>query len=218
MDLPNDPPIGSWEVTIEPLADGQYEIFAVLEDLAGNISEPSESLLLEIDTLPPQRPTIDLVDAFDTGWSDKDNVTYLSTLDFRVSAEPGSDVVIKDGNTVIDMFVMPAVTFTIRTLNFVTLEGINGIPANGPHPLSAEATDVAGNRSAQSEELLVTIDSTAPALPTIPDLLAESDSGTFDDDNVTNIQAMAFQGTGESNARVSHLRQRRAGGRRHRRH
>ncbi len=201
-DLPDDPPIGAWEVTIEPLTDGQYEIFAVLEDLAGNISDPSESLLLEIDTLPPQRPTIDLVDAFDTGWSDKDNVTYLTTLDFRVSAEPGSDVVIKDGNTVIDMFVMPAVPFTIRTLDFVILEGINGIPANGPHPLSAEATDAAGNRSHQSEELLVTIDSISPALPTIPDLLASSDSGTFDDDNVTNIQAMAFQGTGEANARV----------------
>ncbi|MEX2113817.1 MAG: Ig-like domain-containing protein [Pirellulales bacterium] len=201
-DLPDEPPIGAWEVTIEPLADGQYEIFAVLEDLAGNISEPSESLLLEIDTLAPQRPTLDLVDAFDTGWSDKDNVTYLTTLDFRVSAEPGTNVVIKDGNTVIDMFVMPAVTFTIRTLDFVILEGINGIPANGPHPLSAEATDAADNRSAQSEELLVTIDSTAPAAPTTPDLLASSDSGTFDNDNVTNIQAAAFQGTGESNSRV----------------
>ena len=201
-DLPDEPPIGAWEVTIEPLADGQYEIFAVLEDLAGNISEPSESLLLTLDTLPPQRPTIDLVDAFDTGWSDKDNVTYLTTLDFRVSAEPGTDVVIKDGNTIIDSFVMPAVPFTIRTLDFVFLEGINGIPANGPHPLSAEATDVAGNRSHQSEELLVTIDSTAPAAPTTPDMLASSDSGTFDNDNVTNIQAPAFQGTGESNARI----------------
>jgi hypothetical protein len=97
---------------------------------------------------------------------------------------------------------MPAVPFTIRTLNFVVLQGINGIPANGPHPLSAEATDVAGNRSHQSEELLVTIDSNAPAAPTAADMLPSSDSGTFDNDNVTNIQAPAFQGTGESNARI----------------
>ncbi len=201
-DLPDEPPIGAWEVTIEPLADGQYEITAELEDLAGNISEMSDAFILEIDTLAPQRPTLDLLDNFDTGMSDMDNVTYLTELDFRVSAEPGTEVVIKDGNTVIDMFIMPAVPFTIRTLDFVALEGINGIPAEGPHPLSAEATDDADNRSAQSEELLLTIDSTAPDAPSTPDLLASSDSGTFDNDNVTNIQAVAFDGTGEANAKI----------------
>ncbi|MGD9723137.1 MAG: Ig-like domain-containing protein [Pirellulales bacterium] len=200
-DLPGEPPIGAWEVTIEPLAEGEYEIFAVLEDLAGNISEASGTFLLIIDTTAPQRPTIDLVNAFDTGSSDLDNVTYLTTLDFRVSAEPGTNVVIKDGNTVIDMFVMPAVPFTIRALDFVVLEGINGIPAAGPHPLSAEATDDAGNRSAQSEELLVHIDTIGPG-GTVPDLLDSSDSGTLNTDDVTNIQALAFQGTAEANTKV----------------
>ncbi len=197
-DLPDDPPIGAWEVTTEPLADGTYTITAVLEDLAGNISEASDSFLLEVDTLPPQRPTIDLVDAYDTGSSDKDNVTYLNPLQFRVSAEPGTNVVIKDGDTVIDSFVMPAAAFTFRTITWP----VAGIATEGPHPLSAEATDAAGNRSQQSEELLVTIDTTAPAPPTTPDLLDSSDSGTFDNDNVTNVQAVAFQGTGEANAIV----------------
>ena len=201
-DLPNDPPIGAWEVTIEPLADGMYIITAELEDLAGNISDMSGEFELEIDTLAPQRPTIDLVNAYDTGMSDLDNVTYLSTLQFLVSAEPGTDVVIKDGNTIVDSFVMPAVPFTPRTLDFIFLEGINGIPAEGPHPLSAEATDEADNRSHQSEELLVEIDLTNPDPASVPDLLASSDSGKFDDDNVTNVQALAFVGTGEANAKV----------------
>ena len=184
--------LGHWEVTVEPLADGEYEITAVLEDTAGNVSDPSEAFLLVLDTLAPQRPTIDLIDAFDTGKSNLDNVTNLNTLNFLVSAEPGSNVVIKDGNTVIDSFVMPAAMFTTRTL----------ILADGPHPLSAEATDDAGNRSAQSEELLVTVDSVAPVSPTAPDLLASSDTGTFNNDNVTRLQSLAFAGTGEANARV----------------
>ncbi len=188
--------LGTWEVTTEPLADGAYTITAGLEDLAGNIGPSSTSLNVTIDTIDgggkPQRPTLDLVDAFDTGLSDKDNVTNLHTLNFLVSAEAGSSVVIKDGNTVIDTFVMPGTPFTTRTL----------VLADGPHPLSAEATDLAGNHSDQSQELLVTVDSVLPGAPTTPDLLASSDTGTFNDDNVTHLQALAFQGTAESNTRI----------------
>ncbi|MEX0978155.1 MAG: Ig-like domain-containing protein, partial [Pirellulales bacterium] len=193
--------LGAWEVTIEPLADGIYNITALLEDLAGNIGLASSELAVTVDTAAnsrPQRPTLDLVDSDDTGWSDKDNVTRLSTLTFRVSAEPNSMVVIKDGNTVIDAFVMPASPFTFRTIAWP----VAGIFAFGPHPLSAESTDDAGNRSDQSEELLVTIDSDVPLAPTAPDLLASSDTGTFDDDDVTNLQPLAFQGTAEQNTRV----------------
>jgi hypothetical protein len=190
--------LGTWEVTTEPLALGIYSITATLEDLAGNIGAASTQLTLVIDTLKPQRPTIDLVDAFDTGSSDLDNVTNLTTLNFRVSAEPGTTVVIKDGNTVIDTFVMPAVAFTTRTISWP----VAGIAAEGPHPLSAEATDAAGNRSEQSTELLVTIDTIVPASPSIPDLLASSDTGSFNNDNVTNLQALAFQGTGQANDKV----------------
>ena len=132
--------------------------------------------------------------------SDKDNVTYLTTLNFRVSAEAGDSVVIKDGNTVIDTFTMPAAAFTTRTIDFTTLPA--SIPALGPHPLGAESTDTAGNPSEQSQELLVTIDNVAPARAGTPDLLASSDSGTLNTDNVTNVQALAFQGTGEANTKI----------------
>lgn len=193
--------LGAWEVTLEPLADGNYAITAVAEDLAGNISSPSGALNVTIDTLAggkPQRPTLDLVEAFDTGMSDKDNVTNLSTLDFRVSAEAGSTVVIKDGNTIVDMFVMPVVTFTTRTITWP----VATIAAEGPHPLSAESTDLAGNRSDQSHELLVTIDTVAPTLVNDLDLLDSSDTGTSNTDEVTNLQALAFKGTAEANAKI----------------
>jgi hypothetical protein len=190
--------LGAWEVTIEPLADGAYTMTADLEDLAGNFSEPSAAMdpALVLDTPDgggmPQRPTLDLIDAFDTGRSDQDNNTYLNTLDFRVSAEPTSTVVIKDGNTVIQTFVMPPTDFTTRTL----------VLTEGPHPLSTESTDLAGNTSHQSEQLLVTVDTTAPITPTVPDLLSSSDSGGISIDNITTVNAPTFGGSGEPNTLV----------------
>ncbi len=186
--------LGDWEVTVEPLADGTYTITAVVEDLAGNISAPSAvmaggPLVVDSGSGAPQRPTLDLLSADDTGRSDQDNVTNKTTLRFRVSAEIGTTVVIKDGNTVIDTHVQVA-AFDERTV----------ILAEGPHPMSAESTDAAGNRSAQSEELLVVVDATAPAVPLAPDLLASSDSGGIDDDNVTTVQQPHFVGPGEPNA------------------
>ncbi len=67
-------------------------------------------------TIAPQRPTIDLIDSFDSGSSDKDNITNIVPEQYRVSAEPGATVVIKDGETVIDTFVMPVTAdgFTTR--------------------------------------------------------------------------------------------------------
>lgn len=189
--------LGQWEVTIEPLADGIYDISAEAEDLAGNISAPSAAMTppLELDTPNgggmPQRPTIDLLAAFDTGWSSLDNVTNLTALDFRVTAEAGSTVLVKDGNTVIDSFVMPAPEFNVRTLNL----------AEGTHPLSTESSDLAGNTSHQSEELVVTVDETAP-LVSAPDLPASSDTAGVDDDDVTTIVNPSFVGQEEVNVLV----------------
>ncbi len=81
---------------------------------------------------------------------------------------------------------------TTRTVTF----------AAGVHPLSVDVTDTAGNRSQQSVELDLTVDSTPPATPGAPDMLASSDSGASSTDNLTNINAPAFAGTAEANALV----------------
>ena len=184
--------LGLWEVTVEPLADGEYEIQVVIEDLAGNLSQASEPLTITVDTLAPQRPTLDLLAADDTGRSDLDNVTFCANdVPFTVTAEDGSRVLIKDGETVIDDFLMVG-TSMVRTLAL----------AEGSHLLSVEAFDAAGNRSDQSEELVVTIDRTAPATPSIPDLLATSDSGVSNSDDITAVNPPAFLGTAEANTLV----------------
>lgn len=190
--------LGLWEVTVEPLADGMYTITAKSEDLAGNLSAASAPLAgdLMIDTLEPQRPTIDLLDSSDSGRHNQDDVTNDTTPTVRVTAEVGTMVVIKDGNTVID-------TFTSTGVDDRTLP----VLAEGQHPLSAEATDKAGNRSHQSEELRVTIDTVAPAAPTIAIDPFSTDTGvegypaTFAD-LITSDTATGLNGRAEADAIV----------------
>ena len=148
---------------------------------------------------------MDLLAADDTGSSDLDNVTArVNDVPFTVTSDIGSEVIIKDGNTVIDG---PFIS-TGSDVRNLTL-------AEGSHLLSAEATDVAGNVSAQSEELVVTIDRIAPIAPSNVELLTSSD--TFDNftttvgqmnpigsdsDGITKLNQPAIIGTGEPNAKV----------------
>ncbi len=219
--------LGLWEVTVEPLRDDTYNITAELEDIAGNVSGRTTALVLVVDTLPPQRPTVDLVGMdvqdqlanvddlpmitlvdpilSDTGMDTMDNVTRgvdpqnpggqgTTDVQLRISAEPGTEVFVKDGEEVIATFTMPDEPFVFLYLDDILDED--------PHPISVEAFDLAGNRSAQSEELLITVDVTPPATPAAPNLQASSDTGMFDDDNVTAKWTPVFDGVAEKNTKV----------------
>lgn len=208
---------GRYDVEVSALTDGVYDIRVELEDTAGNISTQSAALQITVDTTPPQRPTIDLQDSDDSGRSDMDNTTISDpfkangVVDVRISTEAGARIIIKDGETVIDDFLHNAAfdatdggatdLFGLREINFVANAAAYGIPAEGAHPLTVEAYDTAGNRL-QSEELLITIDFTAPAATLAPNLLSTSDSGLDNTDNVTNVVTPAFDGLGERNSIV----------------
>src|SRR5690606_13721166 len=73
----------------------------------------------------------------------------------------------------------------------------------GTYSFTARSVDTAGNESADSDGLSVTIDTTAPAAPSTPDMDAESDTGNSDSDNNTENTTPTFSGTGaEANATV----------------
>src|SRR4029078_567158 len=71
--------------------------------------------------------------------------------------------------------------------------------ANGGHTLTATATDVAGNTSAASSALSVTIDAAAPVVPSITAF--STDSGTAGD-GITNDNTLTLSGNAATNATV----------------
>lgn len=90
--------VGAWEVTVEPLVDGQYLIVTEVEDTAGNITRlpDAQGLTIWIDTVAPNTPYLDLVgleglaaggEVSDTGRNDNDNVTRDNTPTVTVTAD-----------------------------------------------------------------------------------------------------------------------------------
>jgi hypothetical protein len=78
---------GNWEITVEPLRDKVYAVTVEVEDLAANVSAMSQALSVEIDTLEPNTPLLDLVESSDTGRHDDDNITKDNTPDVSMTSE-----------------------------------------------------------------------------------------------------------------------------------
>jgi hypothetical protein len=81
--------------------------------------------------------------------------------------------------------------------------------ADGPHSLTARVLIVDPSmtahyvgRGGESNDLVVTIDSVAPSGPAAPDLLAASDTGGVDIDDITTLRQPALGGTAEVNTLV----------------
>jgi hypothetical protein len=140
-----------------------------------------------------EAPTVDLGSASDTGASDTDNVTSATTLSLAGRSDAGTTVKVYDGTTLLGSTVASgAGAWSLAT----------GVLTTGAHGLTATAADAAGNVSAASSVLVVTVDTNAPLSPTI-DLDAASDTGTSDTDNVTSDATPRLSGTAEANATVN---------------
>ncbi|MFD6974380.1 Ig-like domain-containing protein [Streptomyces sp. NPDC059949] len=126
---------------------------------------------------------------------------------------PGYKVAVeRDGERVgfaqpVDPVTKPGL-YRIR-LDPVLVEGENQITAEvvivdpSDHPVTAGVSHVVGSGAESAHRLLITLDTTAPARPAAPDLLASSDTGGNDIDNITTIAKPAFQGSpAEPNALV----------------
>lgn len=186
---------GVWTITTSTLSDGAHDIAATATDKAGNVSGLTPALTVMIDTGVPLSPSApDLLATSDTGASDTDNVTALKTPTFTGTAEAGSTVIIYNGTANVGTGIADqSGTWTITTAAL----------ANGVRSITAKSTDVAGNVSASSAPLLVTIDAAVPAAPSRPDLLAVSDTGSSSTDNITSINTPTFNGTAEANAVIT---------------
>ena len=211
--------LGVWEITVDTLDDGRYEVLAHVEDLAGNFLR-SSTVPIEVDTTQPNTPYLDLLN--DTGHANYDDITGENVLDFNLTttdpdlpdgADRASDFNLKyriylrpEGgeeelifNSVTDTSIDPESVLEGFT-NLNTLQATLGPFDDGIHNFKLEVEDRAGN---VSEDFLLTvqIDSDLAGDPGI-DMLMASDSGMDDGDNVTGIDQPAFTGVGEVGSTV----------------
>lgn len=187
---------GNYSFAASALSSGGHTITATSTDLAGNTSAASSGLSVTIDTASPAAPSVpDLAAASDSGSASDDNITNLTTPTFNGTAESGSTVKLYDVVTQVGSGTAGSGSYSVAVSTLLP----------GIHPISATATDVAGNVSAASSSLSVTIDTLAPAAPTVPDLATASDSGSVPSDNITNVTTPTFTGVGESGTTVKIL-------------
>ncbi len=162
-------------VTSSFMSDGIHSLQARQRDIAGNVSSDSGSLDVTIDTQVAATNAPDLLD--DSGISSTDNVTNIDAPNFLVtSCDPGALVVLFDGGT--------PVGFNTCDLSGETTI-LSSALIDGPHTLTVQQTDTAGNLSSSSAGLNVVIDTGVPTAPALPDLI--DDSGISTIDNITNF-------------------------------
>src|SRR4029078_766956 len=154
---------GACGVTTAALSNGGHSLTATATDVAGNTSVASITVSVTIDTVAPVSPTIASysTDSNVAG----DGITNDHTLTLSGTAEANATVKVFDGANLLGS----ATANGAGAWSFTT-----AVLTNGGHSLSATATDVAGNTSAASSTLSVTIDTVAPVGPTIANYSTDS--------------------------------------------
>ncbi|MFX5512215.1 Ig-like domain-containing protein [Acinetobacter baumannii] len=153
-----DPVTGTLTPTT-PLADGSHQLTYTLTDAAGNESAQSPAITVTVDTLAPATPSVpsgylDNVGP-DQGIKGSGSSTDDTTPGVVISA-PGAGetpTLYVDGEKVAASYDPVTGTLTPTTPL-----------ADGSHQLTYTLTDAAGNESAQSPAITVTLDTTAPVL------------------------------------------------------
>jgi hypothetical protein len=142
---------GAWSFTTGALANGGHSLTATRHDVAGNHQRGVFGAQRHHRCQRPGHPGDCLIlDRQRHGWRCHHND---NTLTLTGSAEANATVKVYDGATLLGS----ATANGAGAWSFTT-----GALANGGHSLTATATDVAGNTSAASSALSVTIDASAP--------------------------------------------------------
>lgn len=188
---------GTWSITatVDLPPSLTSSIKARGQDDAGNFGPASSSVDVTIDIKPPDVPSApNLMADGDTGASNTDNITSATTPLFFGTGS---------ANTLIRLYANGELVGSSTADGSGDWTITSDALGAGTYSFTARSVDTAGNESADSDGLSVTIDTTAPAAPSTPDMDAESDTGNSDSDNNTEDTTPTFSGTGaEANATV----------------
>ncbi|MGK3124520.1 Ig-like domain-containing protein, partial [Candidatus Pantoea formicae] len=149
---------GTWSYS-PTLTEGDHSLTVTVTDPAGNSSNPSTPIVVNVDTTPPAAsgPVVISNDQSGTAVPITNGTTNDTTPVLSGSAEPGSTVTVSDGTTVLGSVSVGSDgswSYTTPALS------------EGDHTLSATVTDAAGNSSTTSTSVTITIDVTPPAAAT----------------------------------------------------
>jgi len=151
---------GAWSLADSAtLSNGTtYQYTAKATDVAGNVGAVSASYSATIDTAAAAPSAPDLLAASDSGSSNTDNITNLTTPTVTGSgAEAGATVTLFDTNGTTVLGTAVANGSGLWSITSSTL-------GSGAHTLTAKQTDLAGNTGAASTGLSITVDNTAPTV------------------------------------------------------
>lgn len=190
-------PDGQWSFTPTTLADGTYTLHASVSDGSGSVTQ-TPTIVITIDTVAPVAAgNVQLSN--DAGSVAQPvasgGATNTTTPVLSGTAEAGSTVTVRDGDTVLGTATVGSNgswSFTPPTLS------------EGAHSLTTTVTDPAGNSSPATPPLTFTVDTHAPAGASnlvVSDNVGQSTgaltSGATTDDNTPTLT-----GNAEANAIV----------------
>ncbi len=149
---------GTWSIISSALAEGMHLIVANATDAVGNKGATSTALSVTVDTTAPAVGAPVLATSDDSGVSNSDNLTNVTTPTFTGTGEVGGTVTLYDTNGT-----------TVLGTGTVSAGGVWSITSSalsqGAHTVMAKNTDPAGNTSAAAVIASpVVIDTTAPTL------------------------------------------------------
>ncbi len=162
---------GNWSITSTTLSEGSHSLTAKATDGAGNQSDASGALNITIDATAHTKPTAPmLATASDTGASNADSITNLTTLTLQGAAGSVEAFASVHARSNLE----GGLTNTTANADGSWTLVVSGM-SEGTHELTIRATDVAGNQSVYSDPLSVVIDTTVPTVTSV----------AFDQANVT---------------------------------
>ena len=166
---------GKFSITTSALSEGTHTIAAKAKSAADSslVSSASSGVSVKVDTTAPGKPTI----------TNASGTVNTSTPVISGTAEAGSTVKLYDGNTLLGS----AAADGSGIFSFTPGSALS----DGGHTITATATDAAGNVSAASSSVTITVDTTAPGKPTITNA-----SGTV------NTSTPVISGTAEAGSTV----------------
>ncbi|WP_320731216.1 BapA/Bap/LapF family large adhesin [Enterobacter asburiae] len=195
------PSSGLWSFTPPaPLTDGTWVLTAKATDPAGNPSGLSDPWTINVDGTAPGAPVISqVVDDVPgrTGSLDINETTNDATPTLSGTAEANATVTVRVDGVAIGTTVANGLGVWIFTPSSPIAEG--------PHALTAVATDAAGNTSGVSNTWTLTIDSVAPAAPVITQVLDDVPErlGALNPNDSTNDTTPTLNGTAEPGSSVT---------------